>query len=775
MDGTPAQRVRPDEPRLTDNAVQLLEKRYLRKDSSGTLIESPRDMFVRVAEAVASADRELELSPSVEAVAGGFYSMMAAMDFLPNSPTIMNAGTDIGQLSACFVLPVEDDMSSIFEAVRSTALIHQSGGGTGFSFSRLRPSGDMVRSTGGIASGPISFMKVFDAATDVIKQGGRRRGANMGVLRVDHPDILEFVECKSQEGVLANFNISVAVSDTFMEAVEQGGDYQLINPRTGQVAGLLNARDVLTRIVEAAWRNGEPGIIFLDRMNRFNPTPNLGEYESTNPCGEQVLLPNESCNLGSINLSHMVSGGRVDWDKLKETVYRAVHFLDNVISVNRFPLPEIADATLRTRKIGLGVMGFADMLFQLGIRYDSVAGEAAATSVMEAVSFWSKEASADLAERRGAFPAFRGSRYEEGFLPISTGNFPRMSDAPKFAWEELAQRVARRGIRNATTVTIAPTGSISFVAGCSSGIEPVFALAFTRHVLDNQEFVEVNPTFERVLRDRGIYSDELAQKVASSGSLSGVEVSEDIANVFVTAHDISPEWHVRLQAAVQRFTDNAVSKTINFPNQATMEDVATAYRLAYALGCKGITVYRDGSRQAQVLTRGTTTAAEATPETAGVWPRGPRPRPVTTRGITERVPLGCGRKAYITINEDEYGLCEVFVQMGKSGGCTSSQSEAIGRLISLALRSGVEVTEVIKALKGIRCPSPAWHNGTVTLSCADAIGKTIERHLGSNDGTELQRVSYTMDLSPECPECGSIVQFKEGCVVCPNCGFSQCS
>jgi len=776
MERNPADDARFPEPRLTENSVQLLQRRYLRKNGSGLPVESPKEMFVRVAETVAAADRDLELSPSVEAVAADFYGVMADLDFLPNSPTIMNAGTDIGQLSACFVLPVEDDMRSIFEAVRSTALIHQSGGGTGFSFSRLRPSGDMVRSTGGIASGPISFMKVFDAATDVIKQGGKRRGANMGVLRVDHPDILEFIDCKSQEGVLSNFNISVAVTDAFMDAVEAGGDYSLVNPRTGEVVGQLNAREVLTRIVEAAWRNGEPGIIFLDRMNRFNPTPHLGDYESTNPCGEQVLLPNESCNLGSINLSNMVHGGRLDWDKLRETIFLAVHFLDNVISINRFPLPEIADATLKTRKIGLGVMGFADMLFQLGLRYDSPAGEAAATSVMEAVSYWSKEASAELAERRGAFPAFRGSRYEEGYLPVSTGNFGRMPDAPPFDWQGLAQRVAHHGIRNATTVTIAPTGSISFVAGCSSGIEPVFALAFTRHVLDDQEFVEVNPTFERVLRERGIYSDDLAQKVAASGSLSDVEVSEDLANVFVTAHDISPEWHVRLQAAVQRFTDNAVSKTINFPNAATMEDVATAYRLAYSSGCKGITVYRDGSRQSQVLTRGTSSASETSAPAAETDQlRAPRPRPVTTHGITERVPLGCGRKAYITINEDEFGLCEVFVQMGKSGGCTASQSEAIGRLISLALRSGIEVTEVIKELKGIRCPSPAWHNGSVTLSCADAIGKAIERHLDVNGGQELKKVTYTMDFSPECPECGSIVQFKEGCVVCPSCGFSQCS
>lgn len=770
-----------DEPRLNENAVQLLERRYLRKDSRGEVIESPREMFARVATTVAEADRELELASEadVEETAAEFYRLMAGLDFLPNSPTLMNAGTDLGQLSACFVLPIEDDMKSIFEAVRNTALIHQSGGGTGFSFSRLRPTGDMVRSTGGIASGPISFMKVFDAATDVIKQGGRRRGANMGVLRVDHPDILDFIDCKAEEGVLANFNISVAMTDTFMAAAERGESYALINPRTKQPSGTLDAREVLTRVVESAWRNGEPGVIFLDRMNRFNPTPQLGDYESTNPCGEQVLLPNESCNLGSVNLNQMVVDGGIDWARLRHTVYQAVHFLDNVISVNRFPLEAIQESTLQTRKIGLGVMGFADMLFRLGVRYDSEAAEAVASSVMEAISFWSKEASVDLAARRGAMPAFRGSTYEQGKLPVAYCDHPRMEEAPRFDWPELARSAQRQGIRNATTITIAPTGSISFVAGCSSGIEPAFALAFTRHVLDNEEFVEVNPAFEDVLRDRGIYSREMAKRVAASGSLKGVEIAEDLRDVFVTAHDISPDWHVRIQAAVQRYTDNAVSKTINFSNEATVEDVATAYRSAYELGCKGITVYRDGSRQVQVLTRGTKAKEEAAAEPAPTVQigdkRAPRPRPAVTTGATERVALGCGRKVYITINEDEYGLCEVFLQMGKSGGCTASQSEAVGRLISLALRSGIDVGAVIKELKGIRCPSPAWHNGNVTLSCADAIAKTIERHIGVNGGKMVQMSDWTMDLSPECPECGAIVQFKEGCVVCASCGYSQCS
>ncbi len=767
------------EPNLNENAIALLQRRYLRKDENGEVAETPKEMFVRVAQAVAQAEAEYDLAPDVDAVAEQFYELMVSLDFLPNSPTLMNAGTGLGQLSACFVLPVDDDMASIFEAVKNTALIHQSGGGTGFSFSRLRPAGDVVRSTGGIASGPVSFMKVFDAATDVIKQGGRRRGANMGVLRVDHPDILEFIDCKEEEGILANFNISVAVTEEFMRAVERGEKYALINPRTKKPSGYLDARDVFQRIVQAAWRNGEPGVVFIDRMNQYNPTPQLGQYESTNPCGEQVLLPNESCNLGSINLKHMVKDGKIDWGRLREVVYAAVRFLDDVITVNRFPLPAIEEATLRTRKIGLGVMGFADMLFLLGVPYNSESAEAVAHSVMEAIAYWSKEASVELATRRGSFPAFRGSIYEAGRLPLPRGDWSRWDGSPAFDWDGLARVIQQRGIRNATTTTIAPTGSISFLAGCSSGIEPVFALAFTRHVLDNQEFIEINPTFEAALRERGIHSEELVRRVAASGSLREVEIAEDLRRLFVTAHEIAPEWHVRIQAAFQRFTDNAVSKTINFPNEATVEDVATAFRLAYALGCKGITVYRDGSRRSQVLTKGTGKgkAGQAREGTTvvSVDRRAPRPRPAITRGTTERVALGCGRKLYITINEDELGLCEVFLLMGKSGGCTASQSEAIGRLISLALRSGIDVEAVIKQLKGIRCPSPAWHNGKVTLSCADAIAKAIERYVGSAGTLDVKAASWTVDFSPECPECGSIVQFKEGCVTCPNCGYSQCS
>ncbi|GEM_PF-73206 len=691
----------------------------------------------------------------------------------------------------CFVLPVEDDMTSIFDAVKATALIHQSGGGTGFSFSRLRPEGDVVRSTGGIASGPISFMRVFDTATDVIKQGGRRRGANMGILRVDHPDILKFIRSKEVEGVLSNFNISVAITNAFMDALAQDAEYPLVNPRTGQVVGSLRARAVFDEIAEMAWRNGEPGTIFLDRMNEFNPTPALGEYESTNPCGEQILLPYESCNLGSINLAHMVTPqGTIDWQKLEQKVKMAVHFMDNVITINKFPLPEIEEATRKTRKIGLGVMGFADMLIQMGIAYNSPAAEQVAAKVMEAINYWSKEASCDLAQSRGVFPAFDGSVYTQGRYrkpsDLSCDGVEPLRNAPAFDWDALIHRMKTKGLRNATTTTIAPTGSISIIAGASSGIEPLFALAYVRgHVLDEDELAVVNPLFERVARERGFYSPELIQVIAQRGSCQELaQVSEDVQHVFVTAHDISPEWHVRIQAAFQTHgVDNATSKTINFPNSATVEEVRDAFLLAYELGCKGITVYRDGSRKVQVLTRGTSRAkveaeAEVKSEPQPEPQPRPRPRPDITHGITERVALGCNRRLFITINEDEEGLCEVFLRVGRSGGCIASHSEAVGRLISLALRSAIPPEEVIDQLRGIRCPSPAWHNGETILSCADAIGRAIGHYIEANGGhipEEIVLKTQMSSVAPECPECGGLLELVEGCTVCRSCGYSQCS
>ena len=774
---------------LSPNAATVLERRYLRKNKKSEIIETPGEMFRRVAQTVAEIEKEHDPEADVEALADAFFQLMGRIDFLPNSPTLMNAGTELGQLSACFVLPVDDDMTSIFEAVKNTALIHQSGGGTGFSFSRLRPAGDVVRSTGGIASGPISFMQVFDGATDVIKQGGRRRGANMGILDVTHPDIIRFIECKAAEGAFPNFNISVAVTDDFMQAVEKDTDYDLINPRTGQVTDTFPARVVFDKIAEMAYRNGEPGIIFIDRMNAFNPTPKLGRYESTNPCGEQVLLPNESCNLGSINLSNMLVNGQIDWKKLEEATKLSVHFLDNVISANRYPLPEIKEMTLRTRKIGLGVMGFADMLIALGVPYNSEAAINLAKLVMEAVNYWSKEASVERAKMRGSFPAFDGSIYEYGHLPIPAPNSGAQREkgrrgAPTFDWDVLREQIETHGIRNATTITIAPTGSISIIAGVSSGIEPLFALAYTRTVMDNDRLVEVNTRFKQVAEDGGFASDELFNRLAEGENLQDIEgIPDQVRRWFVTAMNVSVEWHIRMQAAFQVYTDNAVSKTINAPHSATVDDVRQAYLLAYADGCKGLTVYRDGSREVQVLTRGS--KEEKTEEELMV--RIPRPRPSVVHGVTQKIQTGCGG-LFITINEDEDGLFEIFANMGKGGGCAASQTEATGRLISTALRSGVDVESIIEQLQGIRCPKPAFDGGSVVFSCSDAIAKALERYMrnGEHNGemkdgkqkahqmAETKLTKNSEGARPDCPDCGAVLLFVEGCAVCTECGYSEC-
>lgn len=773
--------------RFSANSLMVLEKRYLRRNEKGEITETPRRMFRRVANAVAEGDKQYGGEEAeIAATAEKFFGMMADLDFLSNSPTLMGAGTEIGQLAACFVLPIEDSMESIFEAIKSAALIHKSGGGTGFDFSQIRPKDDIVQSTGGIASGPVSFMHVFNAATEVVKQGSRRRGANMGLLRVDHPDIMEFISCKEQEGTLSNFNISVGITKSFMDALSKDKDYPLINPRTSAPAGRLRASEVMRRIAETAWRNGEPGLIFLDRINEFNPTPALGNIKSVNPCGETPLLSLESCVLGSINLSRMITEGKIDWQKLERVTKTAVHFLDNVITINEFPLPEIREATLLTRKIGLGVMGFAEMLIKLEIPYNSIRSQRIAAKVMEAISYWSKEASCDLAASRGVFPAYHESIYAKGkyMFPLVhlDDAFARQIKAPYLAWGLLLNRMrsGNDGLRNATTTTIAPTGSIALIAGTSHGIEPLFALAYRReHILDEDSLMIVNPLFEKVAREKGFYSADLMQEIAEKGSCQGLsQVPKDIQKVFVTAHDISPKAHISIQAAFQRHgLDNAASKTINLPHNATIEVVHFAFLEAYSLGCKGITIYRDRSRIKQVLSKGSGAKAggEEATKLQPVCPT-PRPRPDITRGITNRVALGCNRRLFITINEDPEGLCEVFVQVGKGGGCISSFSEAMGRLISLALRSSIPAKEIIDQLRGIRCPHPSWHEGLPFLSCADAVARSLIHYLGGADVNPSREPIMDSQLGPllECPECGGPMEHQSRCLVCRWCGYSQC-
>ncbi|MGI5857947.1 MAG: adenosylcobalamin-dependent ribonucleoside-diphosphate reductase [Tepidanaerobacteraceae bacterium] len=1199
-----------DKINLTENAKVVLKKRYLAKDVEGKAIETPGSLVKRVSQAIAEAEAKYPQGKPRD-WAEKFYNLMADLKFLPNSPTLMNAGRELGQLSACFVLPVEDSMEGIFDSIKSSALIHKSGGGTGFSFSRLRPKGAMVKSTGGVASGPISFMKVFNSATEAVKQGGTRRGANMGILRVDHPDILDFIQCKKNDKEITNFNISVAITDKFMEALKNDEEYDLIDPHTSIPTGKLKAREVFDLIVEMAWNNGEPGIVFIDRMNEDNPTPSVGAIESTNPCvtgdtlvategglvridelytrykkggfrivtdnrvpttqlmvvndgqlveavpnvgitgttlnpviqvynngkkdvmrlvtksgyhikatpdhrflttegwkelreikagdvtliqsgegsfakndilpfpvvnkytgkngrtytfnfpqkwsqelgqvlgwlvgdgwlrdqdenyrigftfgkddievldylkgiingmygkdirevkrkngvyhlsyhskymvnffknlgiksvgaqdkevpgtlfkapysaiqgflqalfaadgtvrtnskpnsewialtskskklltqvqmlllnfgiksvimnrsrkpqekkfryvtadgeerfygtdgvlyelgifgasrerfrqkigflmsnknqtldnivfdrfytekfydevelveyageetvydltepvthsmicnglvvhqcGEQPLLPFESCNLGSINLAKFVekSGNKnkIDYESLKETVHKAVRFLDDVIDVNRYPLKEIEEMTLANRKIGLGVMGFADMLIQLGVPYNSDEAVNIAEDVMSFIDKESKKASEELAKERGVFPN----------------------------WEKSVFKDKGMSVRNATTTTIAPTGTISIIAGASSGIEPIFALAFERHVMDNERLVEVHPLFKQALNDLGLYSEELMQKVIEQGTLQEIEgLPEEMKRVFVTAHDITPEWHIKIQGAFQKYTDNAVSKTVNFPNSATREDVKTVYMMAYELGCKGVTIYRDGSRQEQVLNKGKQEEKEnpdvllssqcANCELAGALPGSeikPRPRPSVTYGNTEKVKIGCGN-LYITVNSDENGICEVFTNLGRAGGCPS-QSEATSRLISMALRSGIDVKAIVEQLKGIRCHSTlrqmANNKEIRVLSCPDAIGRAIERSITKNpeingnnhqesqayikryldpgsyematgkDGA-MSRNPHGINLSvgATCPECGHKLEHESGCVICRSCGYSKC-
>jgi len=744
-----------DEIVLSPNALTVLERRYLKKDEEGKVNEDPKELFKRVAINIASADKIYELDIDITGKANKFYRMMANLEFLPNSPTLMNAGRDLQQLSACFVLPIDDSMESIFEAVKHTALIHKSGGGTGFSFSRLRPKNSPVKTTKGISSGPVSFMGVFDAATEAIKQGGTRRGANMAILRVDHPDILEFITAKRHNKRLNNFNISVAITEDFMKKVKNNEEYELINPHTKKATKRLKAKKVFDLIINMAWKNGDPGIVFLDRINRDNPTPKLGEIESTNPCGEQPLLPYESCNLGSINLSKMVLSGNgkniLDYTKLAETVKTSVQFLDNVIDKNNYPIDLIAKNTKESRKIGLGVMGFADMLIKLGIPYNSDLALATGEDIMNFILKEARKASAEIAIKRGVFP-----NYQESIYAASNNGL---------------------NLRNATLTTIAPTGTLSIIANCSSGIEPLFAISYIRKVLDDDELIEVHPLFEEVAKKRGFYSKELMKKIAEKGSVQGMaEVPEDIQRLFVTAHDISPEYHIRMQGAFQKYTDNAVSKTVNLRHDSTTDDVKKVYFLAYKLGCKGVTIYRDSSRDKQVLN-----IDKPTKETQ--IKRIPRPRSEVTTGTTRMMKTGCG-KLYVTINEDEKGKpFEIFNQMGKAGGCSASQSEALGRLVSLALRSNIDTSEIISQLKGISCHLPVWQNGGKILSCSDAIAKALESYLNAREAsyqhalkeiTEIKITSEKPFMRGSCPDCGGIVEHESGCLICKQCGYSEC-
>jgi ribonucleoside-diphosphate reductase alpha chain len=747
--------------RWSEPALRVLRERYLAREQ-GQVRETPEEMCWRVALAIASAESRFGRSPAaVGEVATAFYDMMVEGYFLPNSPTLMNAGKENAlQYSACYVLPVGDSMEEIFESVKAAAIIQQSGGGTGFAFSRLRPKDDVVHSTGGRASGPVSFLRVFNAATEAVKQGGARRGANMGVLRVDHPDVLEFIECKLDGGI-TNFNISVAATDAFMEALAADGEYDLINPRTGQVAGRLGARLVWDRIVRAAWRTGDPGMIFLDRINRSpaNPTPDLGLIEATNPCGEQPLLPNDACNLGSVNVAKFAveRAGRweLDWGELERVVRLAVRFLDDVIEVNPYPLEQVDEMVKANRRVGLGIMGWADLLFTLGVPYDSEEALELAERLMAFVKDKGHDQSARLAEERGPFPHWGRSIYRHG-----------------------------RPLRNATVTTIAPTGTISMIAGCSSGVEPVFALAF-EHRVKGPDGERVLPffseTFERLARRQGFHTEALMTEVARRGSLVGVEgVPAEARQVFKTAHEIDAIWHVRHQAAFQKHTDNGVSKTINLPEGATEADVAAAYRQAWDLGCLGITVFRDGSKGTQVLNMG----VRAEGATVEPGQRGVKPRPHSLTGATYRMETPIGT-AFITVNDNGGGEpFEVFVQVGKAGSDTMAVAEALGRLVSLVLRLPSPLSPrqrleaAISQLSFIGGGQPTGFGAAKVLSLPDALARTLAEHIGTPRATPatapapggaLRRVG---DL---CRECGqATLVYEEGCKKCLSCGFNEC-
>ncbi|HVP37650.1 MAG TPA: vitamin B12-dependent ribonucleotide reductase [Candidatus Saccharimonadales bacterium] len=773
--------------RWADPAMRVLRERYLVRHADGTQ-ETPEQMCWRVAAAIAGGEVRYGRTPEQALeTAHRFYDVIVDRRFVPNSPTLMNAGKDnCLQYSACYVLPVEDSLEGIFDAIKRAALIHQSGGGTGFSFSRLRSKNSVVRSTGGRASGPVSFLRVFNAATEAVKQGGARRGANMGILQVDHPDILEFIECKLDGGI-TNFNISVAATDRFMDALATGQDYELVEPHSQQVVGRLGARQVFRKIVEAAWRTGDPGLVFIDRVNAgaANPTPELGRVEATNPCGEQPLLPNEACNLGSLNLAEFVAQGAqgpaLDWSALEEGVRLAVRFLDDVIEMNPYPLPEIDRTVKENRRIGLGVMGVADLFLSLGIPYDSQPALQLADRIMAFIQQVGHEASEQLALERGPFPNWTRSIYRHG-----------------------------RPLRNATVTTIAPTGTISILAGCSSGIEPAFALAFS-HIVGERHLTFVNPHLERVARERGFHTPELMERIARQGTLQGItEVPAEVRRVFVTAHEVEPEWHVRMQATFQKHTDNGVSKTINLPHEATPDDIARAYQLAWDTGCLGITVFRDGCKGQQVLHVGTEpdhqAVAGASEREAAVTALAPgaglaghlKPRPPVAYGATyrTRTPLGT---AFLTVNRNgSQEPLEVFVNVGKAGTETQAVAEALGRLISLALRLPSPMTpsermkEIVDQMVGIGGGHALGFGPDRVRSLPDAVARVLGTHLGLTHTRPLPEsqpleaevaapAAPTATLEEDrhpgdlCPSCGQAsFVYEEGCGKCHFCGHSEC-
>jgi len=825
---------------LSANARTVLEKRYLVKDKSGKPVETPEDMFWRVATVVAEADcRYGATEQAVYDTAVQFYELMTQRRFEPNSPTLMNAGRPLGQLSACFVLPVADALSNhhdgIYDTLTAMALIHQSGGGTGFSFSRLRPSGSMVRSTTGVASGPVSFMKLYDSSTEAVKQGGTRRGANMGILRVDHPDVLQFIACKEDLTQVVNFNISVGITRKFMEALKADGEYELINPVNGQVTGTLKAKDVWDKMIVGAWRTGEPGVFFIDEANKYNPVPHLGAYEATNPCGEQPLLPYDVCNLGSVNIGIYAEGGSMDWEALRADIRLSTHFLDNIIDVNKYPLPEIDQLSKKIRRIGLGVMGFADALIKLGIRYDSPEGVEFGRRVMEFLDVEGKAQSELMAKQRGAFPEWAQSIWG----PDAT--CARDADGNRIRPMQL--------LRNCNVTTVAPTGTISIIAGCSSGLEPLFAVAFMR----NQAGVmmpDVNEDFVKMARAGGWYSDELMERIAKTGTINHPEVPAKVKEIFRTANEIPAEWHIRMQAAFQKHCDSAISKTTNFAHTATVDDVRTIYELAYELDCKGVTVYRDGSRDGQVLSTGATADAAAKRKADGSGQtadasdslelkehiaeveaenarlkkmlfdaeaenlnrRQKRARPDKLRGTTIRreTPLGV---MFVNVTEDEKGQpFEVFINLGKAGGSAMADAEALGRMISLSLRSGIPLMEIHKQLRGISSDRAVGLGPNKVLSMPDAVGQALYAWWQDKQGVQqdLLSVPASTGLTPpssvavpvpvpvtisssagaqaqaernmrdtgefigSCPDCGSQLEYAEGCVKCHVCGFSEC-